>query len=40
MTEAEVKELYGKSIWEMTPAELIENNLDGLWYKLVEEASE
>lgn len=37
MTEAEVKELYGKSIWEMTPQELVENNLDGLWYKLVEE---
>lgn len=36
MTETEIKELYGKSIWDMTPSELIENDLVHEWTKLVD----
>lgn len=37
MTEKEIEELYGKSIWDMTATELIENNLVKVWVKLVDE---
>ncbi len=37
MTEAEVKEMFGKSIWDMTTEELIEYDLVHIWSKLVDE---
>lgn len=40
MTEREIREMFGKSIWEMTPEELINNNLDIIWFHLVEEMEE
>ncbi len=40
MTEQDVIEIYGKSIWDMTPSELAENGLISLWVKLVDEAAE
>ena len=37
MTEQNIIEIYGKSIWSMTPTELIVNKLDELWIKLIDE---
>lgn len=37
MSENEIKEIYGKSIWDMTPEEIIENNLVEIWARLVDE---
>lgn len=37
MTENDIKEIYGKSIWNMTPAELIKYDLVDTWAKLVDE---
>lgn len=36
MTEKEVIDIFGKSIWDMTPTELVDNNLDTLWVILVD----
>lgn len=36
MTEKEVIDIFGKSIWDMTPIELVDNNLDALWVMLVD----
>lgn len=40
MTEEEIIEVFGKSIWDMTAAELVENNLDKIWFLLVEKEDE
>lgn len=40
MNENEVKEIFKKSIWDMTTAEIIENNLAELWQRLVDEAAD
>ena len=37
LSEKEIYEIYGKTIWEMTPSELIENHLDKVWFALIEE---
>jgi hypothetical protein len=37
MTDREVIEIFGKSIWDMTPDELIKNDLDIIWFHMVEE---
>lgn len=37
MTDKEIKEIYGKSIWDMTTAEIIENHLEDVWSRLVDE---
>ena len=37
MSEQEIMEIFGKSIWDMTPTELIENDLDIIWFHMVEE---
>lgn len=37
MQESEIKEIYGKSIWDMTSEELVKNNLVEIWVKLVDE---
>ena len=37
MNENDVIELYGKSIWDMSAVELIDNGLVELWVKLVED---
>lgn len=37
MTEQEIIELYGKSIWDMTPTERYENGLIETWAKLVDQ---
>ena len=40
MTNKDVIEIYGKSIWDMTTAELIEYKLDNLWTELIDETFE
>ena len=40
MTEREIKEIYGKDIFDMTPSELVENNLVEIWARLVDGAAE
>ena len=40
MTEKEIKDIYGKDIFEMTPSELVENHLVEEWARLVDEAAE
>lgn len=37
MTEKEIEELYGKSIWDMSTEELFDNGLIVIWAKLVDE---
>lgn len=37
MTEQEIIEIYGKSIWDMTPTERAENGLIETWAKLVDQ---
>lgn len=37
MTDEDIKEIYGKSIWEMTTIEIIDNNLEEIWVRLMEE---
>ena len=37
MTEKEIEELYGKSIWNMTASEIIDNGLEKIWLQLMEE---
>lgn len=36
LTEKEIEELYGKSVWDMTAEELMENDLVEDWVRLVE----
>ena len=36
MTESEIIEIYGKSIWDMSANELRENNLVETWVRLVD----
>lgn len=36
MTDEDIKEIYGKSIWEMTTTEIIDNNLEEIWVQLME----
>ena len=36
MTDEDIKEIYGKSIWEMTTTEIIDNNLEEIWVRLME----
>lgn len=38
MTEKEIEELYGKSIWDMSAEEIIQNGLSEVWQKLVDES--
>lgn len=38
MSDNEIIEIFGKSIWDMTPEELIKNNLDIIWFHMVEES--
>ena len=40
MTEQDIKSLFGKSIWSMTPSEIVENNLVDVWVRLVDEAAD
>ena len=40
MTEHEINEIYGKSIWNMTTKEIRENGLVEIWAKLVDENAE
>lgn len=40
MTEQDIKGLFGKSIWDMTPSEIIENHLEDIWAKLVDEVAD
>jgi len=40
MTEKEIIEVFGKSIWDMTAEELVKNNLDKIWFLLVEKEDE
>lgn len=40
MSEKEIQEFYGVSIWEMSPAELVEHNLVETWARLVDEQAE
>ena len=40
MTEKEIEMLFGKSIWDMTVAEIIENRLAEEWARLVDENAE
>lgn len=40
MTEQDVIEIFGKSIWDMTAAELIRNGLDELWNRLIDQDTE
>lgn len=37
MTDKEIIETYGKSIWEMTVEEIIKYDLEDVWFQLVEE---
>lgn len=37
MTDREVKEIFGKSIWDMTVKELIDFKLDKVWADLVDD---
>ncbi len=39
LTEREIEEIYGKSIWDMTVQELIDNDLTRDWVKLVDAAA-
>ena len=39
MTDKDVKEIFGKSIWEMTCQEIIENGLEDVWVHLVDNES-
>ena len=36
MTDKDIEEIYGKSIWEMTTTEIINNNLEEVWVQLME----
>ncbi len=36
MSENDIKEIFGKSIWDMTAEEIIKNNLTDVWVKLVD----
>ena len=36
MTEQEIIEIYGKSIWDMSAVELYENGLVRIWGELVD----
>jgi hypothetical protein len=36
MTDKDVEEIYGKSIWDMTTTEIINNNLEEVWVQLIE----
>ena len=36
MSEREIFEIFGKSIWDMTPAELVKNGLVEVWARLVD----
>ena len=38
-TEKEIEEVYGKSIWDMTTDELIENDLISDWVDLIDSNS-
>lgn len=40
MSEEEVIEIYGKSIWDMTIKEIQDNNLDDIWFNAINEAAE
>ncbi len=40
LTEAEIEEIYGKSIWDMTAEEIVEYGLVSIWAKLVDESGE
>lgn len=37
MTEQLIREIFGKSIWDMTTQELIRYKLDEVWVQLVDE---
>ena len=36
MSENDIQEIFGKSIWDMTTEEIIKNNLTDVWVKLVD----
>lgn len=40
VTERDIYERFGKSIWEMTVKEIIDNGLAEVWARLVEQEAE